>query len=491
MAMWDNCDNREWQSPEQMRIQAEASRLNVLISEEETKLNNMYCQIGKLYVTVHQDDSEEEFAGLMAAVLESESKIGEYRAQILDIKGLVCCPQCGMELPKGAAFCMSCGTPIPKVEAPAQGEYEKCANCGAMVVTGMRFCTTCGSTMEAQSVAALEEATPAEIPVKLACANCGMELEADALFCAQCGTPVQAAASEQVENEICEEPVEAQAAEETPYTRYACANCGAVLEDGALFCAQCGVSVKDAVVPYVPEEGPWDKAELELDSADEEIPAETPEKSDSPVVSGFGALMAAADLDEDDNWEEPAAEAIEEAPVQVPAPAPEEMDAWDEPVEAPALYIVKEEPPVEIPEKPLYAHAAGFGVLMAPSDLDDDDMWGEPVAAPAVEELPEELPLEAPAKPVCANCGAELDEDFLFCTECGTPVAKTAASGEVENDTCRGCGALVEKGMRFCTECGMPMEARAVTSSGKRFCLTCGAVLEDDVLFCTECGTKV
>ena len=447
MAMWD----MDWQSPEQMRSLAEASRLNALISEEETKINNIYCQIGKLYATVHRDDSEEAFAGLVSEVLESERRIGEYRAQILSVKGLVLCPRCGMELPKGAAFCMACGTPIPKAEEPVR-----------------------------------EEEAPAEIPVKLACANCGGELEADALFCALCGASVRAAAaSAEEEKENYEEPVEAPAPEEESSVRLVCGNCGAVLEYGALFCDQCGVSVKGSAVPYVPEEGLWDKAELELDSFEEEIPAETPEKADNPVDEGFGVLAAPADL-EDDSVEEPNEDAFEE---ETPASEPEETDAWDEPVAAPALYIVKEELPEEMPEMPRSTPAAGFGVLLAPSDL-DDDMWGEP-AVPAVEKLPEELPLVEDAKPTCANCGAVLEEGMMFCTECGTPVAKAAASEEKGCETCRNCGAVLEEGMMFCTECGTPVEVREVTPSGKRFCLSCGAVLEDGMLFCTECGTRI
>lgn len=535
MAMWDNWDNREWQSPEQMRSLAEVSRLNALISDEEMKINNIYCQIGKLYATIHRSDSEEEFADLVAAAQESKSKIEEYRAEILDVKGLVRCPQCGMELPKAAAFCMACGTSIPKVETPAPEETE----------------------------------TPAET----VCANCGAELAGDALFCAQCGTSVQAAADPTpVEDDTCEKSVEVSAAEEETPTRFACGNCGAVLDYGALFCAQCGVSMKDAAVPYVAEEGPWDKSALDLDSFEEETPVETPEEPDCDNGEELAVMTVPADLDEEDTYEEPVAapavEAVteelsaevpeepayaadddssllisipaldeedgwgepveepvvetfeEEPPVKVSVklacancgadleddalfctecgtpvkaaatPEPEENDSWDEPVAAPALYIVKEEPPVEIPEKPLGAPTAGFGVLMAPSDLDDDDMWGEPVAAPTVEELPEELPVEAPAKPACANCGAELEEDMMFCTECGTPVAKAAASEDAEYETCPSCGATVEKGMKFCTECGTPMEVQAVTVSGKHFCLTCGAVLEDGMLFCTECGTR-
>lgn len=473
MAMWD----MEWQSPDQMRNLAEVSRINALLSEEEMKINNIYCRIGKLYVSAHRDDSEEAFADMMAEAQETERRIENYQAQILAAKGLVRCPQCGTELPKGAAFCMACGAPIPKVEEPAQEDYEDCPSCGALVVKGMTFCTTCGRTMEAQNVA---EEAPVEMPVKLACANCGAPLEADALFCAECGASVQAAASEPVEDQFCEAPVEMPAPEEEASVRMVCGSCGAVLEYGALFCDQCGVSVKGSAVPYVPEEGLWDKAELELDSADEALPQEMPEEPESNVAGGFGVLAAAAEL-EDDSQEEPAAEVAEE---ETPASEPEEPAA-------PALYIVKEELPEEMPEKSQHASAVGFGVLMAPSDMDDDDMWGEPVAAVAsVEELPEELPAEKPVALACANCGAALEEGMMFCTECGTPVAKTVAFEDEACETCPNCGAPVEKGMKFCTECGTPMEAPEA-ASGKRFCVSCGAVLEDGVLFCTECGTRI
>ena len=618
MAMWDNM---EWQSPEQMKNLAEISRINALISEEETKINNMYCQIGKLYATVHRSDSEEEFAGLVAAVMESESKVEEYRVKILTVKGLIRCPKCGMELPKAAAFCMACGTPIPKVETPVQEE--------------------------------------AAAPAETVCANCGAKLEADAMFCAQCGTSVQAAAeSAPVEEDTREEPAEVPAAEEETPARCVCGNCGAVLEYGALFCGNCGVSMKDAAVPYVEDDAPWDKSPeaLSLDSVDEKIPVETPEdslwdnggepgvmeapavetaaevpaepvgtaddfsllisipaldeednwgeiveapaaetfeeeppvkasvklacancgadlrddslfctecgtpvkaaafaseendswdapteapalyivKEEPPVAApekpvstpggGFGVLMAPADLDEDDTWgapvEAPAVEAFEETlspkapaklacancgadlednalfctecgtPVKAAAFAPEENDSWDAPTEAPTVYLVEEKTVVAAPEKPVSVASGGFGVLMAPSDM-DDDMWGEPVAAPAVEAFKAEPSVKVPAKQLCANCGAALEENMMFCTECGTPVVKAPIPESMEYDTCRGCGAMVEKGLKFCTECGTPMETRAVTSSGKRFCLTCGTVLEDGMLFCTECGTRV
>lgn len=50
----------------------------------------------------------------------------------------------------------------------------------------------------------------------------------------------------------------------------------------------------------------------------------------------------------------------------------------------------------------------------------------------------------------CGNCGAPLDNDALFCTECGTKV-------EPMGMQCPNCGASVENNSAFCHKCGTPM----------------------------------
>ena len=51
----------------------------------------------------------------------------------------------------------------------------------------------------------------------------------------------------------------------------------------------------------------------------------------------------------------------------------------------------------------------------------------------------------------CINCGAHLDDDALFCTECGTKV-------EAQGKVCPNCGAKVDDGSVFCSECGTKIE---------------------------------
>ena len=51
----------------------------------------------------------------------------------------------------------------------------------------------------------------------------------------------------------------------------------------------------------------------------------------------------------------------------------------------------------------------------------------------------------------CSNCGAPMDDDAIFCTECGT---KAEAQGKV----CPNCGAKVDDDSLFCTECGTKLD---------------------------------
>ena len=60
---------------------ADTSRLNSMISEEEKVIANQYFQIGKLYVSVHKDDFEDDFAGMIGAIAEAEAKIKALEAQ--------------------------------------------------------------------------------------------------------------------------------------------------------------------------------------------------------------------------------------------------------------------------------------------------------------------------------------------------------------------------------------------------------------------------
>ena len=67
---------------------------------------------------------------------------------------------------------------------------------------------------------------------------------------------------------------------------------------------------------------------------------------------------------------------------------------------------------------------------------------------------------------LCVKCGAQLNRDFAFCSECGEPIPAeepTVPDVPVSNVPvsggryCVGCGAALQDGTFFCTNCGMPV----------------------------------
>ena len=59
----------------------------------------------------------------------------------------------------------------------------------------------------------------------------------------------------------------------------------------------------------------------------------------------------------------------------------------------------------------------------------------------------------------CNNCGAQLDDDAIFCPECGTKTGLQAEQQvEPQKKVCPNCGAVIDNDSLFCPECGVIIE---------------------------------
>ena len=86
----------------------------------------------------------------------------------------------------------------------------------------------------------------------------------------------------------------------------------------------------------------------------------------------------------------------------------------------------------------------------------------------------------------CSNCGAQMNDDSLICTECGKPIP--------QGNVCSHCGASVNEGAVFCQNCGEKINRVLPTSStesGQQKCPYCGATVNDSSIFCDNCGKKI
>jgi len=175
---------------------SDVAHINSLITQEVNKINSIYNQIGKLYVSVHRNDCEEKFLEMVNMVAVSEQNVREYKKQIQDIKGVLYCDKCGAEVQRGVAFCSSCGNAMPEVMAQMNtNAYVKCPNCGNVVGKEVRFCTFCGKSMMQSEVLNAEtqgfnifEVEKNFGVTERQCPNCGSILAKDFSFCTKCGT---------------------------------------------------------------------------------------------------------------------------------------------------------------------------------------------------------------------------------------------------------------------------------------------------------------
>ncbi|MBR1481521.1 MAG: zinc ribbon domain-containing protein [Ruminococcus sp.] len=92
----------------------------------------------------------------------------------------------------------------------------------------------------------------------------------------------------------------------------------------------------------------------------------------------------------------------------------------------------------------------------------------------------------------CEECGEQVDEDALFCNNCGAKMPVKLLPGMV---LCKHCNKAVREGIRFCTNCGHSMAEEVVeeepVKTALKTCSNCGFTTDDpEMLFCEGCGRR-
>ncbi len=96
---------------------------------------------------------------------------------------------------------------------------------------------------------------------------------------------------------------------------------------------------------------------------------------------------------------------------------------------------------------------------------------------------------ELMGKNFCPVCCEEVDEDALYCNNCGAKMPVKLMPGMV---LCPHCQKAVRKGIRFCTNCGGSMVEEPKPEVNVKTCPNCGWETEDmDKMFCDACGRRL
>ncbi len=314
---------------------------------------------------------------------------------------------------------------------------------------------------------------------KRICLNCGNLIQADMRFCTSCGTPV-----EEIPERSSDVPEHEEAFAErnqsgaasalhvvlpqkpriynpdaTIQVSMLCPNCGRRIRANSIVCSFCGKAVKRISMDEPDQQ--YNKEKNSVDDRDsvENFEIETPQNK--------GEL-----LDQEENSIKELQKNTENLDKESERLTEEQPENKTEESAAEQQSGVQEFLLIEQPENKAKALAAADHVLY------------------------------------CQNCGSEIQEDALFCIECGQPITEkteesvseppvSESSADAVDNTimhCTNCGSEIQEDALFCTECGQPVvrnKEETDEPAVPHFCPNCGKRTEEDALFCTECGTPL
>ena len=98
---------------------SEELKLKGKINDLKDKIEDVYKEIGKtVYDEVKdgKDVSKEEITAKCETISKYKDEIEKLQSDILALKNVVKCTNCGVELDLGDPFCYKCGTKQPEVE---------------------------------------------------------------------------------------------------------------------------------------------------------------------------------------------------------------------------------------------------------------------------------------------------------------------------------------------------------------------------------------
>ncbi len=126
----------------------EQTKLASKINAEENKMEKLFVQLGEKVYEAFRDGEEfgEDYNVIFSDLNMINMSLEELRAEMLEVKGVHICPNCGAEVEKDSQFCTKCGTKMAAEEEAAP--EVACVQCGTQIPEGTVFCPECGAKQE-------------------------------------------------------------------------------------------------------------------------------------------------------------------------------------------------------------------------------------------------------------------------------------------------------------------------------------------------------
>lgn len=100
---------------EEVQKMNEVRQLNGKVNEAQKQIRNLYSEMGKKLYEHYKEEALVGFEAEIHAISDKFVRIEELKEQIRQVKGVVLCPCCHMEVSAAERFCSNCGNKMPEV----------------------------------------------------------------------------------------------------------------------------------------------------------------------------------------------------------------------------------------------------------------------------------------------------------------------------------------------------------------------------------------
>lgn len=94
---------------------SEVAKLKMDIRTKEDFVEKQYAILGRAYYEANKDGVDERDAEQFGVITEALEEIARMSQQVLDIQGVVQCPNCGKKVPSDNTFCSDCGARLDDI----------------------------------------------------------------------------------------------------------------------------------------------------------------------------------------------------------------------------------------------------------------------------------------------------------------------------------------------------------------------------------------
>ena len=119
MSAWDNLKGSLFAAGRDMSQKAkevsEVAKLKMDIHTKEAFVEKQFASLGRAYFELNKDNASEAEEEQFNVIREALEEIERMNQQVLDIQGVVQCPNCGKKVAADNSFCSDCGTKLEEV----------------------------------------------------------------------------------------------------------------------------------------------------------------------------------------------------------------------------------------------------------------------------------------------------------------------------------------------------------------------------------------